>query len=158
VAADRRAALYVGLMNPMSQLTAHLDPVDRDRVQARLHSNLMAWLTTVRPDGRPDTVPVWFLARPEGTILVYTRPDQRKLRNIADNPHVALGLDVTDLGRNIVRLAGTALHDPDAARADADPAYLAKYVERMAAMFGTPQAFAQQFSAALVITPTRLLV
>ena len=145
-------------MTLMSQLTERLDPADRERVRARLHSNLMAWLTTVRPDGRPDTVPVWFLARPDGTVLVYTRPGQRKLRNISGNPHVALGLDVTDLGRNIVRLTGTARLDPDAAPADADPAYLAKYVERMVAMFGTPQAFAQQFSAVLVITPTGVQV
>ena len=26
----------------------------------RLHTNLMAWLTTVNPAGRPDSVPVWF--------------------------------------------------------------------------------------------------
>lgn len=145
-------------MNLIAQLTARLDPADRDRVQARLGSNLMAWLTTVRPDGRPDTVPVWFLVRPDGTIRVYTGPDKRKLANIAVNPHIALGLDVTDLGRNIVRVAGTARHDPDAPPANADPAYLAKYVERMGALFDTPEAFAEEYSAALEITPTRVMV
>lgn len=145
-------------MNLIDSLTGHLDAADRDRVRARLSSNLMAWLTTVRPDGRPDTVPVWFALRPDGTIRLYTRPSKRKLRNIAANPHVALGLDVTDIGRNVVRVTGTARLDPDAAPADEDPVYLAKYVERMAALFDTPRSFAEQFSAALTITPDRILI
>ena len=34
-------------------LTASLPADRREHVEARLHGNLMAWLTTVRPDGRP---------------------------------------------------------------------------------------------------------
>src|SRR3954447_24091951 len=138
------------------ELTDHLADADRQRVQARLRSNLMAWLTTVRPDGQPVSVPVWFVARDDGTILVYSRPSKAKVRNIAANPKVSLGLDVTDIGRNVVRVEGVARHDPTRPRADQDPAYLAKYVERMAALFGTPESFAEQFSAALVITPTKV--
>ncbi|HEY1914948.1 MAG TPA: pyridoxamine 5'-phosphate oxidase family protein [Streptosporangiaceae bacterium] len=44
-------------------LTADLPPADRERAESRLHSNAIAWLTTVRPDGQPVTVPVWFLLR-----------------------------------------------------------------------------------------------
>jgi PPOX class probable F420-dependent enzyme len=139
-------------------LTARLDPADRDRVRRRLQGNLMAWLTTVRPDGRPDTVPVWFLLREDGTIRVFTRAGKRKLVNIAANPHVSLGLDVTDIGRDIVRLTGTVRPDEDAAPADRDPAFRAKYAERMAAMFGTPESFAEQFPVALTITPDGVAV
>jgi PPOX class probable F420-dependent enzyme len=85
------------------ELTSHLPPGDRERVEARLRQNLMAWLTTVRPDGQPVSVPVWFLMREDGTILLYSQPGKQKLRSIADNPKVSLGLDVTDIGRNIVR-------------------------------------------------------
>jgi Pyridoxamine 5'-phosphate oxidase len=42
----------------------------------------MAWLTTVRPDGQPVSVPVWFLMREDGTILLYSQPGTQKLRNI----------------------------------------------------------------------------
>jgi PPOX class probable F420-dependent enzyme len=140
------------------ELTAHLEPDDRERVEARLRANLMAWLTTVRPDGQPISVPVWFLMREDGTILVYSRPEKQKLRNIARNPKVSLGLDVTDIGRNIVRLEGVAKVAGDEPAAHHQPAYLAKYTERMAALFGTPERFAELFSAALVITPTRLHV
>ena len=75
------------------KLASHLPAGDRERVEARLRSNLMAWLTTVRPDGQPVSVPVWFLVREDESILVYSQPGKGKLRNIAQNPKVSLGLD-----------------------------------------------------------------
>jgi hypothetical protein len=66
------------------------------------------------------------------------------------------GLDVTDIGRDAIRFAGTATHVPGHPPADEVPAYLGKYVERIAAIFGTPEQFARAFSEAIVITPTRL--
>ena len=138
------------------KLTSQLPSADRERVEGRLRSNLMAWLTTVRPDGQPVTVPVWFLLRDDETILLYSRPETDKLRNLAANPKVSLALDVNDLGRNIVRLEGTAGLAHDQRPANEHPAYLAKYIERMGSMFGTPEQFARLFSVALTITPTRL--
>jgi len=139
------------------ELTSHLPPGDRERVEARLRQNLMAWLTTVRPDGQPVSVPVWFLVREDSTILLYSQPGKRKLRNIADNPKVSLGLDVTDIGRNVVRLEGIAEVAHDQPAANQQPAYLAKYTERIAALFDTPERFAGLFSTAVIITSTRLL-
>jgi PPOX class probable F420-dependent enzyme len=138
------------------ELASHLPPGDRERVEARLRSNLMAWLTTVRPNGQPVSVPVWFLMREDESILVYSQPGKEKLRNIAGNPKVSLGLDVTDIGRNIVRIEGIARPAHDQPPADQEPAYLAKYTERIGAMFGTPERFAGLFSAALIITPAKL--
>lgn len=138
------------------ELLDHLSDADRQRVLGRLHSNLMVWLTTVRPDGQPVSVPVWFLAREDGTILVYSRASKAKLANIAANPKVSLGLDVTDIGRNIVRLEGVARHDPSLPRAHEHPAFLAKYIERMGAMFDTPENFGEQFTAGLVIELTKV--
>lgn len=140
------------------ELLNHLAEADRQRVLGRLRSNLMVWLTTVRPDGQPVSVPVWFLAREDGTILVYSRANKAKLANIAANPKVSLGLDVTDIGRNIVRLEGVARHDPSLPRAHEHPAFLAKYVERMGAMFDTPENFGEQFTAGLVIELTKVYV
>jgi PPOX class probable F420-dependent enzyme len=96
------------------------------------------------------------LLRDDETILLYSRPEKEKLRNIAANPKVSFALDVTDIGRNIVRLEGTAKRAHDQPPASQHPAYLAKYTERMGALFGTPEQFAALFSAALIITPARL--
>ena len=139
-------------------LTAGLQPERRARVGARLRTNLMAWLTTVSPAGKPDTVPVWYLLRDDETVLIYSRPAKAKLRNIDHNPAVALGLDVTDLGRDVIRLEGAAVRRPDLPPADQVPEYVAKYVERIAAIFGTPERFAELFSEAVVVTPSRLHV
>jgi len=99
---------------------------------------------------------VWFLLRDDDTILVYSRPGKAKLRNLAANPNVALGLDVTDIGRDVIRIEGTAAQAANHPAADRVPEYVAKYVERIGAIFGTPERFAESFSEAIVITPTRL--
>jgi PPOX class probable F420-dependent enzyme len=140
----------------LSHDLAGLAPERRAHVEARLGSNLMAWLSTVSPAGRPQSVPVWFLVDDDGTVLLYSEPGKLKLRNIAGNPHVALGLDVTDIGRDIIRIDGTAAHAPDHPPADQVPAYVAKYTERAGAIFGTVERFAATFTEAIVITPTRL--
>ena len=137
------------------RLTADL-PIDRrSRVETRLQTNLMAWLTTVSPTGKPDLVPVWFLLRDDDSVLVYSQPSKAKLRNIDANPNVALGLDVTDIGRDVIRIEGTAVRATDHPPADRVPEYVAKYVERIGAIFGTPERFAEAFSEAIVITPRK---
>ncbi|QMU70030.1 TIGR03667 family PPOX class F420-dependent oxidoreductase [Streptacidiphilus sp. P02-A3a] len=126
-------------------LTSGLPPGDRERVEERLRRDLIAWLTTVRPDGQPVSVPVWFLVREDGTILLYTQPKKEKLRNFAANPKVSLTLDGTDIGRNIVRIEGVARPAPDQPTADQQPAYLAKYTERITTVFGPLERFTELF-------------
>jgi PPOX class probable F420-dependent enzyme len=138
------------------ELTANLPDDRRLRVETRLHTNLMAWLTTVNSAGRPDSVPVWFLMCDDERILVYSQPGKAKLRNIDANPLVALGLDVTDIGRDIIRIDGMAVSAPDHPRADRVPEYAAKYTERIGAIFGTVERFADAFSEPILITPSRL--
>jgi PPOX class probable F420-dependent enzyme len=137
-------------------LLTHLPEDGRLHAEGRLRSNLMIWMTTVSPSGRPDSVPVWFLWRDDETLLVYSQPGKPKLRNIEANPNVALGLDVTDIGRDVIRLAGHARHDASVPPAHRDPAYVAKYAERIGTLFGTPERFGELFSSPIVITPTRL--
>jgi len=137
-------------------LTADLSDDRRERVETRLRTNLMAWLTTVSPSGRPDSVPVWFLLRDDSSVLLYSQPGKAKLRNIDANPHVALGLDVTDIGRDVIRIVGTAARVTGHPPADQVPAYAAKYTERIGAIFGNVERFAALYPEAIVITPTRL--
>ncbi len=58
------------------------------------------WLTTVHPDGQPQSVPLWFLWNGE-TFLVYSQPGSQKLRNIGRNPRVDLNQPDTVRARYI---------------------------------------------------------
>ncbi len=49
----------------------------------------LSWITTVRPDGRPHVTPLITVMH-EGTVHFCTGPEERKARNIADNPAVVL--------------------------------------------------------------------
>jgi PPOX class probable F420-dependent enzyme len=116
----------------------------------------MAWLSTVRANGQPECVPVWFLFRDDDTVLIYSQPKTVKLGNIALNPKVTLVLDVTDIGRDVIRLEGMAQCVPGHPLAQEVPRYLEKYIERIGALFGSAESFSQLFSEPIVITPSKL--
>ena len=44
----------------------------------RLRTDMIGWLTTVTPEGQPQTFPIWFLWA-DGELLVYS--DRRAKRN-----------------------------------------------------------------------------
>lgn len=138
------------------RLTEHLPADRRAHVEERLRGDLMAWLTTVRPDGRPDTVPVWFLLRDDEAILVYSQPAKVKLRNVSGNPHVSLVLDGTNVGSDVIRVEGTAEHVPGFPPADQVPEYAEKYAGQIGRLFGTAAQFGALYPEALLITPARL--
>lgn len=96
----------------------------------RLEEAKVFWISTVRPDGRPHVTPlisVWL----DGALLFCTGAEERKARNLAENPHCILttGCNALDEGLDVV-VEGEAVQVRDDARlrriADA---YVAKYGE-----------------------------
>ncbi|MBI3970066.1 MAG: TIGR03667 family PPOX class F420-dependent oxidoreductase [Chloroflexi bacterium] len=124
------------------------------QVENRLRDEEIIWLTTVRADGQPQSVPVWFLWDGR-TFLMYSRPAKPKLKNIARNPRVALNLNSDAHGIQIVRVEGTAEIVPDAPPATAVPAMVEKYRAGIARIGMSPEGFAQAFSVAIRVTPSR---
>ena len=125
------------------------------RAARRIAEELVAWLVTVSPAGAPQAVPVWFLWDGAGSVLLYSRPDKPKLRNIAANPRVALHLDGNGRGGDIVVLSGTAsvTDDPPADRIEE---YVAKYRRLIEGNGWTPASFAADYSVPVRIELTRL--
>lgn len=58
----------------------------------RLDEAKNVWMATVRPDGRPHLVPVWFVTE-GGRWYLCTAPGSVKARNLSRNPQIALALE-----------------------------------------------------------------
>ena len=124
------------------------------RAEARLEKEEVAWLTTVRSDGQPQTVPVWFLWDDEG-FLIYSQPDRQKLKNISRIPHVGLNLNSNAQGGDVVRLEGTARVADDVPPSSEVPSYVEKYRESIARIGFDVEGFARAYSVAVRVTPGR---
>jgi nitroimidazol reductase NimA-like FMN-containing flavoprotein (pyridoxamine 5'-phosphate oxidase superfamily) len=99
-------------------------PVARDR----LEKAEVYWLSTVRPDGRPHTVPLIALWL-DGAAYFCTGKTERKVRNLAANAGCVLTTGVNTLGEGIdvvVEGIATRIADDDRLRQIA-AAYVAKY-------------------------------
>jgi PPOX class probable F420-dependent enzyme len=124
------------------------------RAERRLREEIMIWLTTVRSDGQPRSVPVWFLWDGE-TFLIYSQPNQQKLKNIGGNARVGLHLNANDRGGEVVRAEGTAEVVQDIPPADEVGEYLEKYRESITRIGFDPDGFARAYSVALRVTHDR---
>lgn len=71
---------------------------------SRLQTAQNMWLATVRPDGRPHLIPIWFGVH-EGKWYFVTDPNSVKARNLQQNPRVAMSLED---GTNPVVVEGLA--------------------------------------------------
>jgi PPOX class probable F420-dependent enzyme len=81
---------------------------DDDRhIAQRLSAEPIIWLCTVRPDGRPHNVPVWF-AWQDPTMLIFSEPKAVKVRDMQRSAAVSLALDSADGGHDIVLAEGRA--------------------------------------------------
>ena len=124
------------------------------RAESRLKEEEIAWMTTVRSDGQPQTVPVWFLWDDDG-FLIYSQPNRQKLKNISRNPRVGLNLNTNEQGNDVVRLEGTASIDEDAPLSSEVTPYVEKYRESIARIGYDVEGFARAYSVAVRVTPER---
>ena len=124
------------------------------RAESRLKEEEIAWMTTVRSDGQPQTVPVWFLWDDDG-FLIYSQPNRQKLKNISRNPRVGLNLNTNEQGNDVVRLEGTASIDEDAPLSSEVAPYVVKYRESIARIGYDVEGFARAYSVAVRVTPER---
>jgi PPOX class probable F420-dependent enzyme len=129
----------------------------RAHAEARLRDEKVAWLTTVRRDGQPQSSPIWFLWR-DGEVIVYSRPTTQKLRNIRENRQVSVHLRDVDDGDDIVSIEGIAEIDDAYPQAVALPAYVEKYRSMIGDLRMDPASFAKSYSTPIRIRPTKLRI
>ncbi|NLG56621.1 MAG: TIGR03667 family PPOX class F420-dependent oxidoreductase [Rhodococcus sp.] len=125
------------------------------RVLRRLRDEQVLWLTVVDRKNAPRSMPVWFLWDGE-TILIYSQPNQLKIRSIEANPNVDLHFNSDPGGGDVVVLLGQARVAPDAPPAVDNAPFVEKYHEPIAGLGMTPQSFSDSYSTPILVTPTRL--
>ena len=128
---------------------------DRHTAQ-RLSAEPIIWLGTIRPDGRPHNVPVWF-AWHDPMVLIFNMPKTAKIRDIRLSPAVSLALDSADGGQDIVLAEGRA---ELIAGPDRHPHFLAgKFREKYAQSLGAMsfEQWRSTFSQPLLIHVERIL-
>jgi PPOX class probable F420-dependent enzyme len=135
----------MGMLDVSRPYEAHIDQ--------RLRTEPIIWLTTSSPAGRPNMAPMWFFWDGR-SILLFSLPDTRKLRDIGANSGVVLALDAADQGYDVVIVEGKArlLRDPTIT------GLLPAFVEKYAAIprRWPPEEWTEKFTEAIEVAPTRL--
>ena len=125
------------------------------RLDRFLASEPVVWISSVRPDGAPHLVPIWF-TWDGASLLVFSKPHAQKVRNLRANPTVMLALGDPRADFDVVLVEARAELDPLPARC-LPAEHLAKYGERMAALGLSADAFVETYSQVIRITPDRPL-
>jgi PPOX class probable F420-dependent enzyme len=125
-------------------------------IEQRLRSELIIWLSTVRSDGRPHLVPVWFLWD-GATFLIFSQPKDLKLRNLRHSPNVVLALETRDQGNEVVLIEGQAAVLEGSTLKTTMPEYAGKYDALMKSMDWTADWMATKYSEVVRITPTKFI-
>lgn len=138
---------------------AAIDPTTEIGAWAREHlvGDIVGWLTTVAPDGTPQSSVIAFLWNDE-SVLVYSQLGALKVRNIAANPRVAFHLQCDPFGQHMLTIEGIAAIDQTAASGQALEDYLAKNRDAYVEWELDPVEAAREFSLPIRIRPTRIRV
>jgi PPOX class probable F420-dependent enzyme len=127
-----------------------------NRIDRLLRTEPVVWLSSVRPDGRPHLVPIWF-SWDGRDILVASKPHAQKIRNVRANPTVMLALGEAEDDFDVGLVEGRAELVDSPSAAVLPPDHLAKYTARMAAIGLNREEFLATYSQVIRITPTRFL-
>lgn len=138
-----------------------LDPANEVHARAlsRLESETIAWFTSIRPDGMPHAVPVWFLWRDE-EVLIMSEPATAKVRNLRGNDRTLVHLESGEDGEQLTVLQGIATIDAEPSVAwleSIGEEYGRKYAAGLAGLELTPRTMADRYSCLIRLRPTRLI-
>jgi len=124
-------------------------------VAARLERELIAWLTTVSPDGQPQSSPVWFVWD-DGEFLVFSLAVTPRVRNIRANPRVALNLNSDATGDDVATFEGEARIVEAVPPPSGVPEFVAKYRHLMDEYGWTVERYFTDYPLPIRIRPTRV--
>ena len=123
---------------------------------AALRTDPVVWLGTVRADGRPHLVPIWF--HWDGHQLVaFSKPHARKVENLRDEPRVMLAVGTPGPDFEVELIEAVAELPEAPAAAVMPDGFADKYRNLLRRAGITAQRFAEVYSQAIILRPTRFL-
>jgi PPOX class probable F420-dependent enzyme len=125
------------------------------RLRRRLADDRVAWLTSVAADGTPQPNPVWFIVEGD-ELLVYNRPDAKRLAHVRSRARIALNFNSTPSGGDILVILGEARRVDGAPLPHQVPAYVEKYGDAMRRISGSLEGFSDEYPVLLKIRPDRV--
>jgi PPOX class probable F420-dependent enzyme len=126
-------------------------------VRRRVQEEYILWFTTIDLHGMPQPAPTWFWWDEAAcNFLIYSMTNARRLNYLRQNNQVALHFDGYGTGSGIIVFTGHAHISPSEPPADGHPAYVAKYRHWMGSKFGSPEAFAAEYTVALRVDPIKV--
>ena len=124
------------------------------RTRRFLADEPVIWLSTVREDGMPHLVPVWFWWDGQ-TVLVFSKPNAVKVRALRANPRAMIALGEPDDDFDVAMVEAQAdLLDETPVVPDA---FFTKYADKLAAGRLDRATFRATYTQAIRFTPTRWL-
>ena len=124
------------------------------RALERLATDMIGWLTTVTPEGQPQTFPIWFLWE-DGEALIFSDRRAKRNVNIAANPRVSLHLNDNGRGGDVVIIEGEARVDEATPSVPEHRSYLAKYGDWIAEYLTSAEEMATIYNVPIRVRPTR---
>ena len=127
---------------------------DRGATKLDVATSLSLSLATVRPDGRPHVVPVWFHWDGE-MFVVLTKPHAQKVRNLLSEPRAMVSIGQPG-GADATLLEVTGEVEADGAATVAGH-FAAKYHGPLEALGLTIGRFVEIYPSVIRLRPTRRL-
>lgn len=128
-------------------------------IDAFLAQPVIARIATVRPDGRPHVVPIWFYWD-GSSIFMETPPTFVKAKNLHKNPNCAITIDITEGGlrfKGVVLEGKVELLTDRQSVLDMVTCIYTKYLGPEAIQSPTPKGMIQSEHVIIKLTPERVL-
>jgi PPOX class probable F420-dependent enzyme len=128
----------------------------RPSARKALENHPVVWLSSIRPDGGPHLLPLWF-HWDGASILVFSKPGAQKVRNLRVDPRVmvALGEPGASFDVELIEAEAELLSGPT--QKLLPHGFIRKYAAHMALAGVTPELFGEVYAQPIRIRPTRFL-
>lgn len=126
------------------------------KVARRVVEEKLAWLTTISSDGTPQPNPVWFMWN-EGEFVIFSKPNQAKLTNIARSGRVSLNFEATEDEEQITIFTGQAeVIDRDSLPNSLLDLYAEKYAQGMINIKLPREQYEAEYTSAIRFLPEKV--